>query len=92
VISSFSVKKFAIVGLKMYGQSALSQRENEFQNLRIQVEQLRREAFLSRKKISACSEDLARFCQEKRSDDPLLGKIPNANNPYRDRGMSCLLL
>ncbi|CAH3028334.1 unnamed protein product [Porites evermanni] len=76
----------------MYGQTALSQRENEYHNLRIQVEQLRREAAISRKKISVCSDDLARFCQEKRCDDPLLGKIPNANNPYRDKGMTCLLL
>jgi len=76
----------------MYGQSVLSQRESEYQNLRIQVDQLRREAKLSRKKISVCSEELARFCQEKRTDDPLLGKIPNAINPYRDKGMSCLLL
>jgi len=41
----------------MYGQSVLSQRESEYQNLRIQVDQLRREAKLSRKKISVCSEE-----------------------------------
>ncbi|KAL9984966.1 hypothetical protein ACROYT_G007313 [Oculina patagonica] len=76
----------------MYGQSSISQRENEYLNLRRQVDQLRRESKLSRKKISVCSEDLCRFCQEKRTDDALLGKIPNANNPYREKGMGCSLL
>lgn len=42
---------------KMYGQSAISQRENEYLNLRRQVDQLRRESKLSRKKISVCSEE-----------------------------------
>lgn len=42
---------------EMYGQSAISQRENEYQNLRFQVDQLRREATLTRKKISVCSEE-----------------------------------
>nr|XP_058953536.1 guanine nucleotide-binding protein G(I)/G(S)/G(O) subunit gamma-11-like [Pocillopora verrucosa] len=78
--------------VNMYGQSTISQREQDYHNLRRQVDQLRRESKISRKKISVCSEDLSRFCQEKRSDDPLLGKIPNANNPYREMGVRCSLL
>ena len=46
-----------IFGQNMYGQSAISQRENEYLNLRRQVDQLRRESKLSRKKISVCSEE-----------------------------------
>ena len=53
----YGERRYQFQGVKMYGQTALSQRENEYHNLRIQVEQLRREAAISRKKISVCSDE-----------------------------------
>lgn len=43
--------------VNMYGQSTISQREQDYHNLRRQVDQLRRESKISRKKISVCSEE-----------------------------------
>lgn len=63
---------------------------------RLEVEQLRIEARVERKKISSCLQELMDYCEANKKDDGLLiGFNSNKDNPWRAKRtiqLPCVLL
>ena len=58
--------------------------QNIIQAKRQEVEQLRVEARVERKKVSSCLQELMDFCEANKKDDGLLGGFGNSkDNPWR---------
>ena len=72
----------------MYHQS----QQSHLQQLQREVEQLRHEAKIERKKVGECAADLMHYVEENSVYDPLLCKVPPNENPFRERNRACLLL
>ncbi|XP_014673387.1 PREDICTED: guanine nucleotide-binding protein subunit gamma-1-like [Priapulus caudatus] len=61
-------------------------------NQRKLVEQLRREAGVRRQPLSACIEDLKKYCEDHRNEDVLLvGFATDKANPFKEKS-SCTVL
>lgn len=67
-------------------------KQNDFEQLKKDLEQLRREVRLDRMKISESVEDLVRFCQQSQGNDPLLNKISSGDNPFTHQDRQCVVL
>ena len=72
----------------MYHQS----QQVDLQQLQREVNQLKCEAKIERKKVSECASDLVNYIKENSVCDPLLNKVPANENPFRERNRGCLLL
>ena len=72
----------------MYHQS----QQNDLQQLQQDVNQLRNEAKLERKKVGECATDLIHYMEQNLRYDPFLNKVPASENPFREKNRSCLLL
>ncbi|CAB3981786.1 guanine nucleotide-binding G(I) G(S) G(O) subunit gamma-7 [Paramuricea clavata] len=67
-------------------------KQNDYETLRKDLEQLRREVRIERMKVSKSVEDLVRFCQQSQGSDPLLNKIPSGDNPFTHQDRPCVVL
>lgn len=66
--------------------------QSDLQQLQKEVDQLRHEAKLERKKVGECATDLILFMEQNLRYDPFLNKVPASENPFRERNRGCLLL
>ncbi|KRZ06565.1 Guanine nucleotide-binding protein subunit gamma, partial [Trichinella zimbabwensis] len=73
----------------LVGMSKAAQAQIE--SLRHQLEQLRMEASLPRKRISEVSRDLMDYCEKHKSQDVLVTGIADSHNPFQEK-KSCVLL
>ncbi|XP_028926747.1 guanine nucleotide-binding protein G(I)/G(S)/G(O) subunit gamma-11-like [Ornithorhynchus anatinus] len=62
----------------------------ERERLRVEVEQLRREAKLQRQQVSKCSEEIKNYIEERAREDPLVRGVPDDKNPFREKAGCCV--
>ncbi|XP_046845201.1 guanine nucleotide-binding protein G(I)/G(S)/G(O) subunit gamma-7-like [Xenia sp. Carnegie-2017] len=67
-------------------------KQNDYETLKKDLEQLRREVRIERMKVSKSVEDIIRFCQQYQDSDPLLNKIPSSDNPFTHQDKPCAVL
>ncbi|KFD55852.1 hypothetical protein M513_03291 [Trichuris suis] len=65
--------------------------QGQIEALRHQLEQLRMEASLPRKKISEVSRDLMDYCEKNKAQDVLVTGIADSHNPFQEK-KSCSIL
>ncbi|XP_002160496.1 guanine nucleotide-binding protein subunit gamma [Hydra vulgaris] len=63
----------------------------QFESIKLENEQLRREARIQRLKLSECAKDIVAFCEKESKVDPLIMKVPASANPFIVRGPACSL-
>lgn len=59
--------------------------------IRMQTEQLRIEARISRKKVSEVSNDLMEYCEKEKPHDMLVSRPVGVHNPFQEK-KSCAVL
>ncbi|VDM10069.1 unnamed protein product [Wuchereria bancrofti] len=64
---------------------------NSMDQVRIQTEQLRIEAQVSRKKVSEVSKDLIEYCEREKQHDMLVSGPIDNHNPFQEK-KSCAVL
>jgi len=69
----------------------MASKTQQAETLKLQLDQLRKEVALDRKRISVTAKDLMTYCEENKAHDGLVTGISDSHNPFQEK-KSCSII
>ncbi|XP_057400587.1 guanine nucleotide-binding protein G(T) subunit gamma-T1-like [Balaenoptera acutorostrata] len=63
----------------------------EKDKLKMEVDQLKKEVTLERMLVSKCCEEVRDYVEERSGEDPLVKRIPEDKNPFKELKGGCVI-